>query len=264
MKVLCQPVAFLSPFNIFSRTIWVPNIIGRFSRMKKLWILLVSTVFILGFGMNVSAATDEEITKALKLIEKTNLEIDEEIEKAVKKADKLQADYLNEIVVIEEGKEVVKLKGEKETLLTEIAMNKHDQKKIAKLMEDIAEIDSKLVKEKAKIQSKIDEIQKDINELMVSLASAEDKDTKKLQEKLKKLNKKLSEKTEKAEEKTAKYTQELEKVITNIYNLSIEMSAETIAKVAKVGIVAECSWKLVRFADQWVWIDPVRVVKFNN
>lgn len=229
--------------------------------MRGLLVLLVSSVLLLGLGTSVSAASDAEIVKALELIEKTNREIDKEIEKAVEKADKLQADYIKDVKVIEEGKEVIKLKNEKEKITAELNTHKHDEKKITKLEEDILKVEEKLAKETAKIEKKISEIEADIEEVTISLTLAEDKDSKKLHDKLEKLNKKLNKRIEKFEEKTEKYTQDLEKVISEVYNKTLEMSAGTIAKVAEVGIIAECSWKLVRFADQWVWIDPVRVVK---
>ncbi|MBS4206261.1 hypothetical protein [Lederbergia citrea] len=229
--------------------------------VRRLLVLLVLSVMMIGLGTSVSAASDTENVKALELIEKTNREIDKEIEKAVKKADKLQADYIKDVKVIEEGKEVIKLKDEKEKLSSELETHKHDAKKIAKLEEDMLKIEEKLAKETAKIEKKISEIEADIQEITISLTLAEDKDSKKLHDKLEKLTKKLNKRIEKAEEKTEKYTKDLEKVITDNYNKTLEMSAETIAKVAEVGIIAECTWKLVRFADQWVWIDPVRVVK---
>lgn len=228
---------------------------------RLLVLLLVSSVLLLGFGTSVSAASDTEKVKALELIEKTNREIDKEIEKAMEKADKLQAGYIQDVKVIEEGKEVVKLQDEKKKLTAELYIHKHDEKKIAKLEEEIIKVEEKLAKEKAKIEKKISEIQATIQEVTISLTLAEDKDSKKLNDKLEKLTKKLNERIEKSEEKTEKYTNDLESVITEVYNKTLEMSAVTIAKVAEVGIIAECSWKLVRFADRWVWIDPVRVVK---
>lgn len=229
--------------------------------MRRLLVLLVSSALLLGLGTSVSAESNSEIGKALEMIEKTNREIDKEIEKAVEKADRLQADYMQDLIVLEEGKEVIKLRGEKEKLFAEMEINKHDAKKIAKLDEDILKVEEKLAKETARIEKKISEIEAVIQEVTTSLTLAEDKDSKKLQDKLEKLTKKLNEKIEKADEKTAKYTKDLEKVITDVYNKTLEMSAGTIARVAEVGIIAECSWKLVRFADRWVWIDPVRVVK---
>ncbi|CAG9622515.1 hypothetical protein [Sutcliffiella rhizosphaerae] len=61
-------------------------------------------------------------------------------------------------------------------------------------------------------------------------------------------------------QRTAKFDQEVDAIITYVFDVTFEMSANTIARVAEMGVIAECSWKYVRFADRWAWIDPVRVV----
>ncbi|WP_409272690.1 hypothetical protein V1499_22330 [Neobacillus sp. SCS-31] len=67
--------------------------------------------------------------------------------------------------------------------------------------------------------------------------------------------------TETHEKLTQKYNEKLDKIISDIYKETLKMSDKTIAKAAEYGVIAECSWVLVRFADREVWIDPVRVVK---
>lgn len=63
-----------------------------------------------------------------------------------------------------------------------------------------------------------------------------------------------------SERLTANYDKELDEIITRVYDETLALSQETIAKAAEKGVIAECSWKLVRFADRYEWIDPIRVV----
>ncbi|RDU37360.1 hypothetical protein DRW41_05805 [Neobacillus piezotolerans] len=66
--------------------------------------------------------------------------------------------------------------------------------------------------------------------------------------------------TETHQKLTQKYNEKLDKIIADVYEETLKMSQKTIAKAAEYGVTAECSWVLVRFADRYVWIDPVRVV----
>ncbi|MGD6830964.1 hypothetical protein ACQCT5_02285 [Sutcliffiella halmapala] len=75
-----------------------------------------------------------------------------------------------------------------------------------------------------------------------------------------KLENDLAKRTELKEKIEAKYEKKLDKIIAKVYDETLEMSALTIQKAADLGVEAECSWVLVRFADRYVWIDPVRVV----
>ncbi|QFT87943.1 hypothetical protein FIU87_04675 [Bacillus sp. THAF10] len=61
-------------------------------------------------------------------------------------------------------------------------------------------------------------------------------------------------------QKTAKFDQEVDEIISYVFDITLEMTQDTIDEVAQYGVVAECYWKYVRFADRWAWIDPVRVV----
>jgi uncharacterized phage infection (PIP) family protein YhgE len=228
--------------------------------MKKIVSIFCSFALFFGLGSSVFAKEDD-VQKAMELIEKTNLEIDEKIEKAVKKADELQADYLLEIRKIEEGDQVVKLQEEQNKIMSELE-TQSDVKKQQDLHKKLAEITAKLNEAQTKLSSRISEVEDDIEAVTTQLVTAEDKDKKRIKEKIEKLNEKLNEKSEKYYEKTEKYTNDLQKVITDIYDETLKMSAEAIKKAAEKGVTAECSWKLVRFADQWVWIDPIRVVKF--
>ncbi|EGA91020.1 hypothetical protein GPDM_01990 [Planococcus donghaensis MPA1U2] len=227
---------------------------------KKFLSISLMLVLLTGVASPTLAASDKDVEDAIKMIEKTNVEIDEKIEKAVEKADELQEDYLLDIREIEEGGKVLDIKIEKNEVLAELEMSKHDLKKQVKLNEKLEKLNEKMVEEQAKIDKELAEINSEITELTRKVVTAEDKDTKKLEKKLNKLTDKLGRKSIELNEKTAKYTHELNKVITDTYDVTLKMSAETIAKAAERGVQAECSWKLVRFADQWVWIDPIRVV----
>jgi hypothetical protein len=232
--------------------------------LKKVLSILFSVLILIGAASPTFAAgTDEDVAKALDLIEKTNKVIDEKIEKAVEKADNLQATYLLDIRKIEEGDSVVTLKSDREKVLADLEAAKNDAGKTKKLDEKLADINAKLAVEQAKINNKIADMERDIDLATAQLVSVDDKDTKKLEEKLQKLESKLNEKELRAKEKTERFAKDLDKVITDVYDETLRMSNDTIKKAAEKGVVAECSWKLVRFADQWVWIDPIRVVKFG-
>ncbi|MCM3764194.1 hypothetical protein [Neobacillus niacini] len=227
--------------------------------MKKVLAILFSAAVFLGIASPAFAAEDD-YQKGIELIEKTNKEIDKKIEEAVGKADRLQADYLLDIRKIEEGDKIVKLKGEKEKALSDLEVAKNDIKKQNELHKKLAEINAKLDEQQAKINSKITEINQEIDKITGQLLSGDGKDVQKLEEKINKLNQNLDEKSAKSEEKTKRFTKELDKVITGVFEETLIMSNETIKKAAKKGVQAECSWQLVRFADKWVWIDPIRIV----
>lgn len=228
--------------------------------MKKALSILFSAAIFLGVASPAFAAEENDAQKAIQLIENTNLEIDKKIEDAVNKADKLQADYLLDIRKIEEGDQVVKLKGDREKVISDLAAAKNDVKKQEELSNKLAEINAKLIEQQAKIDSKMLDVKQDIDEAIPQLVSDKDKDTKMIEEKIDKLKNKLNEKSDKAQEKTDRFSKDLEKVISDIYEETLKMSAETIKKAAEKGVQAECSWKLVHFAGKWVWIDPIKIV----
>ncbi|MDX8289310.1 hypothetical protein SLL00_05875 [Metabacillus indicus] len=230
--------------------------------MKKVVSLMFSAVLFLGVAFPAFAAESPEVQKAFELIDRTNIEIDKKIEKAVNDADKLQANYLLEARKIEESKEVVKLKDEKQSVQSEIAALNKDQKKEEKLEQKLVQIEDKIIYHENKINEKLLQIQNEMEALTVELLNAQDKDKEKIQKKLAQLNASLNKKSEGLETLNKHYTGKLQTIIETVYNETLEMSAKTIEKAAQAGVIAECSWKLVRFADQWVWIDPVRVVKF--
>lgn len=62
---------------------------------------------------------------------------------------------------------------------------------------------------------------------------------------------------------TTKYNEKLDEIIEGVYEETLQLSNETIKEVAKYGIIAECYWVEVTFADRTVMIDPIRVVGEN-
>ncbi|MCM3619858.1 hypothetical protein M3936_20000 [Sutcliffiella horikoshii] len=67
---------------------------------------------------------------------------------------------------------------------------------------------------------------------------------------------------EQMNQRTAQFDQEVEEIISYVFDITLQMTQDTIDEVAEYGVIAECFWKYVRFADRWAWIDPVRVVNF--
>ncbi|TYS67498.1 hypothetical protein FZC76_13005 [Sutcliffiella horikoshii] len=62
-------------------------------------------------------------------------------------------------------------------------------------------------------------------------------------------------------QRTTQFDQEVDAIISYVFDITLQMTQDTIDEVAEYGVVAECFWKYVRFADRWAWIDPVRVVE---
>ncbi len=245
----------MSSFNYLNSLNW------RVLLLKKKWIsILLMLILLGGFASPSFAASDKEVAEALKMIEKTNNEIDKKIEKAVEKADQLQEDYLIDLRKIAESGKIFDLKKEKTTVLSELKELKQNDKNALKLEEKLVKLDNQIAEEQIKISKEMDEMELEISILTDKMIIAEDKDAKKLAKKLVKLMDELNTKSIQYEEKTVKYTTELAEIIQDIYDETLKMSNETIQKAAEKGVEAECSWKLVRFADQWVWIDPIRVV----
>ncbi|WP_335869498.1 hypothetical protein [Bacillus sp. 2205SS5-2] len=232
--------------------------------MKKLFSILILLLALMGTASQVSASSfTEDQQKAIDLIGKTNQEIKVKIEEAAEKADKLQAEYLADILKLEEGKKATKLKEEREKILAELDENASDESKVDKLHKKLAEIESDIEKEQERTSEKVKKIQKELSDLTVELAAENEKDYEKTTKKIDNLKDKLKKVSSYHEEITNKYTEDLEKIISKVYDETLEMSLETIEEAAEAGVIAECSWTLVRFADRWVWIDPIKIVGEN-
>ncbi|WP_025692609.1 hypothetical protein [Paenibacillus zanthoxyli] len=193
--------------------------------------LLMLAIFLFSGAVFASPVADnltKEQQEALKIIAKANKQIDNKIETAVAKADKLQEDYLRDIKRIEQGQAAAKLNA------------KLDQK------------DAEAAAEVAKIQAASDEL---INQLF----TPESRDSAAVETKLNELNAKVSPKDALIAARTKIYTNELDKLITDLYNDTLEIADAAIAEAAQLGVAAERSWKLVKIADREVWIDPIAV-----
>ncbi|MGD7045748.1 hypothetical protein [Jeotgalibacillus proteolyticus] len=118
---------------------------------------------------------------------------------------------------------------------------------------------SELESKKEEEQRKVEELEEEKAEKLGELA-----DDKKAAEERAKFDEKIQ--TERDNFSTLyitleeKYNHELDVVIDDVFNETLKMSTDTIALVKEMGVEAECSWKLVRFADRMVWIDPIRIV----
>ncbi|PLS14742.1 hypothetical protein CVD28_26575 [Bacillus sp. M6-12] len=223
-----------------------------FRKVISLAMVLLLTV---SFGTSTFASMERDREEALEQIEKTNIDIDKEISEAVVKADEMTGKFVRDLRIIEEGKEVVKLKEKKAKLEAELlgAGAEH----AIKIRAELNKIDFALVEETGEINAKIADINADIAELNASLEFG--KDPQKITEKITALENKLDQRSVLYSERTRKYTEELDKLILELYNETLKMSQETIKKAAEKGVQAECSWTLVKLGNQWVWIDPIRV-----
>jgi hypothetical protein len=59
---------------------------------------------------------------------------------------------------------------------------------------------------------------------------------------------------------TTKYNEKLDAIIERVYEETLQLSNETLAKAAEYGVIAVCCWVPVEFADRTVMIDPLRIV----
>ncbi|WP_417897820.1 hypothetical protein ABN702_16245 [Bacillus haimaensis] len=123
-----------------------------------------------------------------------------------------------------------------------------EEKDIAKALEMIEQTNLEIEK---KIEKGVTKADKLYAEYLMDIQRLEEDE---------KLENDLKKKEELSKEIEAKYNKKLDNIIAKVYDETLEMSAVTIKKAADLGVEAECSWVLVRFADRCVWIDPVRVV----
>ncbi|MEO2078024.1 MAG: hypothetical protein ABGX20_22070 [Bacillus sp. (in: firmicutes)] len=59
--------------------------------------------------------------------------------------------------------------------------------------------------------------------------------------------------------RTEKYNNDLDILISDLYNTTLEMATDAINKAAEKGVYAEAYWTLVELGGRSVWIDPIRV-----
>ncbi len=226
--------------------------------MRKLFtfILSVTLVFMMGTTTLADIAISDEQARAYELIEKTNAKINEKIEKAVEEAEKLKADYLLKLRKLEEGVGLGKLKKQKEDILATLMTADLDESSLVDTKRQLAEIENKIVREEIRIEDylRLVEIElMEITALVIQQDSVYSLENAKAKFKGKTFEDAKAELHE-------KYMEKLWGIVNRVYEETLKMSTRTIDKVFKVGVIAECSWVLVRFADIEIEIDPIKVV----
>ncbi|MDQ1147515.1 chromosome segregation ATPase [Bacillus sp. SORGH_AS 510] len=227
--------------------------------LKKVFAISLSVLLMSSFGTSVFAAepTPADYEKVIASIEKTNQDIEAKIAKAVQDADGLEAQYIRDIQKLEEGDTVVKLKDQKNKLQQDLVKT-NDINKVEKIRSELSDLNSKIEEETARINERMSAIKAKVDSLVQSsLEKGYDKE--KLDKKIEKLNEQINRKLEKHNERTEKFSNDLDKLITDLYNVTLKMSTDAINKAAEKGIQAEPYWTLVELGGKWVWIDPIRV-----
>lgn len=219
--------------------------------MKKTIPILFSLTLILGLGTNTFAAKNEvsDQERAIELIETTNLEINEIIKQGQDEADMLQAEYLEELQ---------KIKEENGMIVVEESQNSLNSTQTNEV--NIEEIESLLVSlEKDLVTAQVNTekdhllaVEDEINGITSMFESTESSFVL--------LGHKESTVATEIQELTNQYAKDLDKIISKVYKETLTLSQKTIKKAEKLGVIAECSWVLVPFADRMEWIDPIRIV----
>ncbi|MFD1776882.1 hypothetical protein [Paenibacillus rhizophilus] len=189
--------------------------------------IFMLALFLVSGAVFASPAADnltQDQQNALTIIEKANKEIDEKIEKAVAEADKLQEDYLRDIQVI-------------------------------KQLQAAAELNP----DSAQISADVAEVKTASDELVDQLFTPGGADSEAVQVQIAELNEKVSSEGTLIAERTKIYTSALDKLVTDLYNETLQIADTAIAQAAELGVVAERFWKLVKIADREVWIDPIAI-----
>jgi len=247
----------IEPYYVFDYF----KLIKRGETSLKKWFFIGFFAFLLfAVGSPALAAETTEVDEALQFIEETNLEIDKKVEQAVEKADQLRSAYLQDIRTMEEESNLLPLIEEQNRLTNEVEQLQEGDLNAAALTEKIAEIEITIQEEQTRINNNLAIIE-NILEVAGARLSDDVDNVKELEAQLRNLVGTLTGDYETYLPRTLQYHQDLDTLITDIFNETLNLSAIAIEEAAKVGIVAECSWDYIQFADRWVWIDPVRVVK---
>ncbi|MFC4354269.1 hypothetical protein ACFO0S_04175 [Chryseomicrobium palamuruense] len=231
--------------------------------MKKvLWVIGVFMFLVMSATPTFAAEySDKEYNEGVALIEKANAEIDKKIAESVEKADKLTNEYLNKI----RGKhavEIEKLELEITELSSEIAGGNLSAEEVAKREKKIGELQAKIAEVQKRTKDHILEAQPAIDAFVSDFLHATDLTDEELLETSRVLEASLTGKFKIVKE-TEDYIKELNEVIEDCYNVTLEISERAIAKAAEKGVIAECSWILVQFGYKSEWIDPIKIVGEN-
>ncbi|MBY9077844.1 hypothetical protein KIH86_28835 [Paenibacillus sp. HN-1] len=210
------------------------------------------------FASPVTSSTTEDQQKALRIIERANNEIEAKIEHAVAAADRLQQNYLQDIQAIEEGQAANQLSAKLDDLSAKLDKEKNASKK-AQIAAEAAVVQSKLDEENASIAADITEIKAASDEVVAQMFSAQGSNSSQVQASVNELNQTASTLDALIAERTKQYTTDLDKLITDLYNETLQIADEAIAQAADLGVFADHFWKLVKIADREVWIDPLVV-----
>ncbi|WP_433944619.1 hypothetical protein [Paenibacillus sp. SN-8-1] len=226
--------------------------------MKKALAVLFSLALVFSFGTSAFAKSNQSDVDAIyELINQTNVQIEEKIKDGVAAADKLEAKYLSDIRKLKVKDKVADLL-KKQKVKPSVGVNSE-----AADQSQSADVNAKIQEETNKVDQQILVIKQDIDQVTTQLINPDIKDAGIAAARIKQLGDKLNQRSGDYEELTNKYTDDLNKIITDVYDTTYELATNAINKAAEQGIVVERYWKLVRFADREVWIDPVWVVGIN-
>ncbi|GIP22099.1 hypothetical protein [Paenibacillus sp. J22TS3] len=223
--------------------------------MKKALSVLFSLTLIFSFGTSAFAdSQDKKLDKIYELIEKTNNKIEKKIEDGVAAADKLKAKYLEDVRKLKLKSKVAGLESQKQASFAATGVNDTAR---------TAQIDVQIQEATAKVDQEIHGLEQEIDQATAQLITPDDKDGSAVSQRIGALESKLNQGSDRYEELTRRYTEKLNKIITDVYDETYKLASYAIDKAAEQGIVVERYWKLVKFADREVWIDPVWVVGIN-
>lgn len=226
--------------------------------MKKALAVLFSLALVFSFGTSAFAAesTTSNLDAIYEMLNQTNVQIEEKIKDGVDAADKLEAKYLSDIRQLKVADKVSDLVESQQVKTTTSSSAAADRTASADLT-------AKIQDETSKVDAQILVIKQDIDQATTQLITPDAKNAGVAAARIEQLEDKLNQRTGDYEELTRKYTDDLNKIITDVYDTTYELATNAINKAAEQGLVVERYWKLVRFADKEVWIDPVWVVGIN-
>ncbi|RUT33556.1 hypothetical protein EJP77_07890 [Paenibacillus zeisoli] len=226
--------------------------------MKKALAVLFSLALVFSFGTSAFAddSSNSNLDAIYELINQTNVQIEEKIKDGVDAADQLEAKYLADIRKLEVADKVSDLVKSQQVKATTSSSAAADRSQSA-------DLNAKIQDETSKVDAQILVIKQDIDQVTTQLITPDVKDAGIAAVRIDQLEDKLNQRTGDYEELTRKYTEDLNKIITDVYDTTYELATYAINKAAEQGLILERYWKLVRFADKEVWIDPVWVVGIN-